>query len=530
MTRTFLVATAVMTALQCIAFSAPAVSQSPKRGGTLNFAVVAEPPSLDCHQTTTFASLHPVRPQYSGLLRYSGDVNTGITVIGELVKSWDVTPDGLVYTFKLHDDVKFHDGSALTSLDVKITYQRIMNPPDGILSPRRDLHSGIAAIETPDATTVVFRLKAPSPSMINNFASPFNCIYSAAKLATNSRYPETDVMGSGPFQLVEYIRGSHWTAKRFDKYFLPGKPYLDGFKAYFIKSTGIVPGLQGGQFDAEFRGVSPKERDQLVAAMGTKVTVHEGPWTTGFMMTFNTRKKPFDDIRVRQALTMAIDRWGGSVPLAKISMLKFVGGVVRPQSEWDLAAADLETLPGYARDIAKSRDEAKRLLASAGATNLKVRFINRNIGEPYTTLGVYVADQWRRIGVETDHQQLETKLFFDTHKTGEFDATIDFVSDYVDDPNIQFQRFLTPARSPLNVSGSGDPRLDGLYDAQAGERDQKKRKAIADEFQKIAITSANSAMLFWLQRIVVLNSKVKGWSLPASHFTGYELADVWLDQ
>ena len=160
---------------------------------------------------------------------------------------------------------------------------------------------------------------------------------------------------------------------------------------------------------------------------------------------------------------------------------------------------------------------------------LKVRFVNRNIAEPYTPLGIYVVDQWKRIGVETEHLQLETKAFFDTHATGEFDVTIDFISDYADDPNIQLARFLSPARSPLNVSGSAVPGLDALYDAQAIELDPKRRKALSDEAQTLAIQTANSSMLFWLQRIVVMNARVKGWQLPGSHFTGYELADVRLD-
>ena len=152
---------------------------------------------------------------------------------------------------------------------------------------------------------------------------------------------------------------------------------------FIVKSNAVVPGIQGGQFDAEFRGRTPKESDQLVEAMKDKVTVQEGAWTTKLLLTFNTQKKPFDDVRVRQALTMAIDRWGGSEPLAKISMLKFVGGFMRPGSDYALPEDELVKLPGYDKDIAKSREEAKKLLAEAGVTNLKINFVNRNIAEPY---------------------------------------------------------------------------------------------------------------------------------------------------
>ncbi|MFM2421559.1 MAG: hypothetical protein RL291_89, partial [Pseudomonadota bacterium] len=300
-----------------------AVAQTPKKGGVLNFAINSEPPTLDCHATTTFATIHPVRPMYSTLLQFRGDVNKKLDITGDLAKSWEMSKDGLTFTFKLHENVKFHDGSALTSADVKASYERIINPPEGVVSPRRALHADIASIDTPDATTVVFKLKQPNSSMINNFASPFNCIYSAAKLKENQKYMETAPMGSGAFQFVEYVKGATLAAKKFDGYFKAGLPHLDGYKTFIVKGPQIVPGIQGGQFDIEFRGRTPKEHEQLVQAMGNKVVSQTGPWTTTLLFTFNTKKKPFDDIRVRQALTMAIDRWGSADGLSKASFMRY---------------------------------------------------------------------------------------------------------------------------------------------------------------------------------------------------------------
>jgi peptide/nickel transport system substrate-binding protein len=508
----------------------PAAAQTPKRGGILNFAIVAEPPTLDCHATTTFATIHPVAPAYNGLLRFRGDVNKKLEIVGDLAKSWEMSPDGLTWTFKLHDNVKFHDGSPMTSADVKASYERIVKPPAGVVSARKALHEEIKTIETPDATTVVFRLSEPNASMINNFASPFNCIYSAKKLAENPRYPDTEVFGTGPFMFGEHVKGSHFSGKRFDGYFEAGKPYLDGYKVYYVKSNAVVPGMQGGQFDAEFRGRTPKERDQLVEAMKDKVTVMEGPWTTGLLLIFNTKKKPFDDVRVRRALTMAIDRWNGSTALSKISMLKFVGGFTRTGSQWALPEEELLKLPGYSRDPNKAREEARRLLKEAGVENLKIRLVNRNVAEPYTPMGIYVVDQWRRIGVETDHQQLETKLYFDAQKEGNFDATIEFIADYVDDPSLQYQKLLTSKKSSISLAGHEDAILDDLFDKQSRTVDPAERRKLAHEFEKRVIDQAYAGMLYWWQRIVVLNSKIKGWELHAAHFTGQDLSNVWLDQ
>ena len=507
---------------------APALAQTPKKGGVLNFAVVAEPPTFDCHGTTTFATLHPVRPHYNGLLKVVGDVNKELKIVGDLAKSWEMSKDGLTYTFKLHDNVKFHDGSKFTSADVKASYERIVNPPEGVISARKALHTDIVAIETPDPLTAVIKLKNPNASMLNNFASPFNCIYSAAKLKENPKYPIDSIMGTGPFQYVNYVKGQSWEGKRHDGYFDSGKPYLDGYKAFFVKSAGVVPGMQGGQFDVEFRGRTPKERDQLVAAMKDNVTVMEGAWTTSLLLTFNTKKKPFDDVRVRQALTMAIDRWGGANALSKISMLKFVGGFTRPGSDYALPEAELVKLPGYSKDIAKAREEAKKLLAAAGVTSLKVKLVNRNIDEPYTPGGLYIVDQWRRIGVEAEHLQLENKAYFDSQRSGDFDATVEFISDFIDDPSLQHVKFVPG--SPVNYSGAVDAKLKDLFDKQDQTVDPAERKKLTHEFERHAITQAYSTMIYWWQRIVVMNKKVKGWELHASHFTGQDLSGVWLDQ
>jgi peptide/nickel transport system substrate-binding protein len=248
------------------------------------------------------------------------------------------------------------------------------------------------------------------------------------------------------------------------------------------------------------------------------------------MFTFNATRKPFDDRRVRQALTMAVDRWAGSNALSKISSLKYASGFLRPGYEYALPQSELEKLPGFSRDIEKSRAEAKRLLAEAGVPNLKVKLVNRNIGEPYTPGGIYLIDQWRRIGVETEHSQLETKLFFDAMAAGNFDVIVEFISDYADDPTVQFDKLLTKKKSSQAASGHLDTRLDDLFDRQYREIDTAKRKALVNEFERLALTEAYSAPILWWQRIIVNNRKVKGWEHQANHFTASDYIDVWLDE
>jgi len=506
----------------------PAAAQAPKKGGTLAFAVVAEPPNYDCHANTSFAFVHPIAPHYSTLLKFDG--KSYPKLIGDLAKSWTVSADGLTYTFKLAEGVKFHDGSALTSADVKASYERIANPPAGVVSVRKAWYADIDSIATPDAATIVFKLKAPNASMLVSFASPFDCIYSATKLKENPRYPETEIMGSGAFTFVKYEKGSYWEGKRFAGYFRKGLPYLDGYKAYFVKSNAVVPGILGGQFDTEFRSRNPSERDQLLAKMKDQLTVSEGPWVGSLMVVFNTKRKPFDDIRVRQALSLAIDRWGGSPSLSKISILKHVGGFIRPGFSMALPQAELVKLPGFSKDVDASRAQARKLLKEAGAENLTFKLFNRNVAEPYTPGGVFVIDQWRRIGVNVQHEQLETKIYQDGVLSGNFDVAIEFINDFTDDPTAQFSKLLTKKASPTGFSGHEDAKLDEMYEEQRRAIDPKDRLAIVQRMDRYAITTAYNMPLLWYQRIIVSHKKIKNWDFSPSQYILQDLSEVWLDQ
>ncbi len=264
MARTMLgVLAAAAFALQAGAAGA----QAPKRGGTLQFAISAETPHYDCHGSDTYAMLHFAAPFYSTLLRFN--LPKFPEVEGDLAQSWTVAPDLMTYTFKLHPGVKFHDGSTLTSADVKATYDRLRNPPQGVVSTRQATFGDIDTIATPDAETVVFKMKSVNSAMLEHFASPWNCIYSAKDLATDPNGPKTKINGTGPFTFVEHVKGSHVAGKRNDSYFKPGLPYLDGFRGVFmLQAAAMLNALQGGQVLGEFRGISPAERDRLVQAMG----------------------------------------------------------------------------------------------------------------------------------------------------------------------------------------------------------------------------------------------------------------------
>jgi peptide/nickel transport system substrate-binding protein len=519
-----------LTAIAVLAFAAlGANAQTPKPGGTLNFAISAETPQYDAHGSDTYATLHFAAPFYSTLLRFNLDKFPEVE--GDLAASHEVAADLMTYTFKLHPDVKFHDGTPLTSADVKATYERLRNPPEGVVSTRKATFKDIDTIETPDPLTVVFKMNTVNASMLEHFASPWNVIYSAKDLAADPVGPKTKINGTGPFTFVEHVKGSHVAGKKNDAYFKKGLPYLDGFRGIFtLQAAAMLNAVQGGQVLGEFRGISPAERDRLVQAMGDKIRIEESSWTLNLLVVFNTEKKPFDDIRVRKALLMAIDRWGGSQGLSRISTLRSVGGLIRPGSPFATPEDELAKLPGFSKDIAASREEAKKLLAEAGVPNLKFTLWNRNLAMPYTPAGIFVIDQWRQIGVEVEHVQSDTGKYLAAMNAGNFDVAIDFSNLFMDDSSLGLAKYLSFSRAPENRSRSNDAEMDKLYDDHLRERDPEKRKALIRAFEKRAFEQAYQQPILWWHRIVPTHKTVMGWKMSPSHNLGADLGEVWLNQ
>jgi peptide/nickel transport system substrate-binding protein len=509
--------------------SAAIAEPSPTRGGTLVFAVDAEPPNYDCHANFSFVFIHPVIPHYSTLLKF--DAANYPRIVGDLAESWSVSADKRTYTFKLRPHVLFHDGSPLVAADVKASYERIIRPPQGTLSVRQADYAAITAIDTPDPTTVVFHLQWPDAAMLANFASPWNCIYSAEKLKGDPLYPKTRVLGTGPFVFVEHVKGDHWTGKRWDRYFLPVKPYLDGYRAEFIAGATAVKAMESGRIMAQFRSFSPAERDEMMKAAGDRLEVRESPWISYLALAFNATSPPFDDARVRRALSLAIDRWQGAQTLADGTFLKYVGGLMRPGTAVSMSEAELVSLPGYSRDIVASRAEARRLLAAAGVPDLAVTLTNRkDVPVPYGPAGEFVVASWREIGVQATQEMLTTKDWQAALETGRFNAAIDLAADYFDDPTIQLARYVSHDLSPINHSGSTDRFLDALYIGQALSTDPLQRAKVVRDFERHALTTAYAVPLLWWNRIIVTSDKLKGWSMTPSQYIGQDLADVWLEE
>jgi peptide/nickel transport system substrate-binding protein len=518
--------------LLALAASAPAGAQeSPRRGGELIFVVPAEPPSYDAHREETFAVVHPAAPHYSTLLRVDPADRTGTRLVGDLAESWTVAPDGRTYSFRIRRGVRFHDGGELTARDVKASYDKIVFPPPGVTSNRKGEYLGVDAITAPDLSTVVFRLKWPLASFLSSLASPFNWIYKADILARDVHWYEKNVMGTGPFLFVEYVKGSHWIGRRNPDYWDKGKPYLDGYRALFVReSAAQVAAIRGQRAMIQFRGFSPPERDTLVQALGSGVTVQESPWECSNPLAVNHERKPFDDRRVRRALSLALDRYQGATTLSRLTILREVAGVQGTTTPFATPPAELERLAGYSRDIAKSRAEARRLLREAGVPEgFAFTFKNRGIPNPYDALGVWLVDQWRQIGLNVRIETLELGMLYRDIFGGNFEVAADFHCSYIVEPDLALFKFQSMDVSPINYSRYVDRTLDDLYQKQSRAADTAERRRYLREFEKRLLDEeAHYIYTFQWHRIVVHSARVRGWTITPSHFLNNQLDTVWL--
>lgn len=520
---TILAATVMTTAASALAADPPG---TPQRGGTMVFAISqGEPATFDCHATGSVNVMFRVAPHYSTLVKV--DAKNYPKVTQDLAESWKVSSDGLSYEFKLFPNIKFHNGTPLTSADVKASFDRMRNPPQGVVSLRKEQLADIADITTPDSQTVVFKLSKPNASMLSILAMPYACIYSAKMMAEDPAYPAKKVMGSGPFKFVSYSPGGEWVGERFPGYFRSGLPYIDGFKALSLSPASTVNALSAGQVMLDFRGVSPAEAERVVVARGDKVKVFQADPAISllFHVAVNTQKPPLNDVRVRQALALALDHWQGAKVIEKSSAISAVGGLLRPGSEFARSDAELSKLPGFSRDINASRTEAKRLLAEAGQTNLKLTFLNRR---PWPFFGVYLIDQLRQIGVTVTQETPEDPLFFSRRASGSYDLVLDALPDYMDDPTVMWAPFNSFNGNPANFSRYNDPKIDALFERQSRTLQPKERVRIVRQMEEQVLKEAYVIPLFWGRRTTVVASELQGYVAAPTNYVGIDLTGFWL--
>src|ERR1051325_4114247 len=373
----FRVAAAVWAALGALALvTTPAVAQTPKSGGHINVMLREDlPQGFAVHETSTISVSFPSMPCFNNLVVFDQLKRTESleTLVGELAEKWSWQDNYRNLVFFLRRDVKWHDGQPFTSKDVKFTFDVVREaaeaPAKLRINPRKEWYANVDAIEAPDPYTVVFRLKRPQPSLIAMLASGYSPVIPAHVPLAEHR---SRCIGTGPFKFKEWKRGQSVELVRNPDYFVKGRPYLDGVRYTVIVERGTrVAALQAGQIDVAYPGETTLAiAEQLKNAVPGMVFT-ETASNVSENLLLNTKKPPFDNIKVRRALSFAIDRRTYTQTVHRGAAVVGASLAPKPWGVWGLLDRDLGQLPGYG-GAAAGRAQVKKLLAE-GASGRRIR-------------------------------------------------------------------------------------------------------------------------------------------------------------
>jgi len=459
-------ALALLVGAAALLGAAFAQDPAPQHGGSVTVAITADPPGWDPSASTSQEIPRVVYHNvFEGLVRFDASG----AIVPALAESWTTSEDGLTWTFTLRQGVKFHDGSTLTVDDVVAKFERAKDPESGHTHP--EYYAAVESITAPDAATVVFQLSQPSRSLLYNLARPDSVIYPAAKAETQRSEP----VGTGPFRFASYTPGTEVVLEKFDDYYLDGVPYLDRVVFRIISDANTrFAALQAG--DIDMMGLIPEQYVQTTTMPDLKVT--QGTATAEITMALNNTRPPLDDVRVRQAINLAIDKQS-IVQGAMFGLGTIIGTHMTPAESYYIDLTDT-----YPYDPERARE----LLAEAGYPDgFTVKF---ELPEPYNIerrSGEVIAQQLRAVGIEAELSVVEWGTWIQRiFLGGDYDMTIIGHSEPRD----------------INVYGNPDyyyhydnPRVrELLAEAEAAPTAEAETAA----YQEIARIIANDAVNVWV--------------------------------
>ena len=512
----------------------PVESQTPKSGGSFNVMLREDlPQGFAIHETATISVVWPASPCFNNLVYFDPlkKQESVDTIIGELAEKWSWQDNYRNLVFFLRKDVKWHDGKPFTSKDVKYTFDMVRNAPDAEgklrLNPRKDWYTNVEAIEAPDPHTVVFRLKRPQPSLLMMLASGYSPVYAAHVPAASYR---TGCVGTGPFKVKEWRKGEFVDYVKNPDYFVKGRPYLDGLRYVVVKERGTrIAALQAGQLDIAFPGETSKAAsEQLKSAVPSLVITPTNANVTDNII-MNHKKPPFDNPKVRLAVSYAIDRRALIQAAHQGGALVGASMAPKPYGVWGLLEKDLQALPGYGKPQ-EMKARARKLLAEAGfgpAKPLQAEMVTRAIAI-YVDMASFVVNELKAVGIDATLRQVETAQWHPLVTRREFQMGANLTGIGPDDPDANFYENYA-CGSPRNYSDYCSEQVMSMIDRQSQELDAKKRLAMVWEIQKRLELDTARPILDWRLDYYTIWPRVKNLVPHQSIYNFGRMQEVWRD-
>jgi peptide/nickel transport system substrate-binding protein len=490
------------------------VAMAQQRGGTLVMVVQPEPPTLASYLSTSGPIGQVTTKVFDGLLEYDFELRPQPS----LAESWVVSTDGKIITFQLRKDVKFHDGKPFTSADVKFSIIDVLKKvhPRGANTFRE-----LTDIETPDAHTAVFKLSNPAPYVLmalSSYESPIIPQHIYGKGDIRQHENANRPLGSGPFKFVEWQRGQYMRFDRNPDYWKKGQPYLDRVVARFIADSSTrTAAIESGEAHIAGFGALPYSDVKRLDALP-----HLEATTRGYEMQspivqldFNARKPPFDSVKVRQALSYAVNRqfvidnvWFG--------FGKPATGPI--SSNFSVTGMYTDKVLNY--NVMHAKERAEKLLDDAGyprkadGTRFEIVHDITPYGEEWQRFGEYTQQALAAVGIKATLRTEDVPTWLKRIYTDyNFDLTNNWIQTLAD-PVIGAHRLyhsnqIRPGTVFVNGSGWSSPETDVLMDKASIEVDPEKRHAIYHDLQTKLVEAAPYIWVHELQFVTVYNNSFK---------------------
>jgi len=460
-------------------------------GNTLTIGVDQEAVGIDPHIVTAFSSMRRIDLLYNRLVR----LDDNFVVVPDLAESWDV-PDNTTYVFHLRKGVKFHNGREMTSADVKYSLERVLDPKTA--SPGRSYISLITSIDAVDRYTVKIHLSAPLASLLDGLTSDNLSIVPKEVVEANGNLQKVEC-GTGPFMLKEWVADNSMTLVKNPNYFEKGYPTLDKVIFRVIpEQASLLAGVKSGDLDMATIDDGAIIRQ---AAKDPGVVVMSKPGLNMRIFSFNTSRKPFDDVRVRDAIALALDR-SQILALAEFGMGKPTGPIPVAATQW---ALPVSSLPFSTPDIAK----AKQLLADAGYPNgLSFKITCSSTYEGGLAEAQVIQDELKSIGVNADLDVVEWGTYIDKWVKRDFDTMVELRGGSGEPDRFLYRTFYSTGA--VNNFLFKDPAVDKLLDLGRTQTAFADRKATYDQLQSLLSSDAPAVFLYCPNENQVVSSKVSG--------------------
>lgn len=499
--------------------------ETPRYGGVYNSSITGNPPGLDPQQESTTNLSVPLAPFYSNLVQ--ADPLTADKWVPGLAEKWEMSADGLTWTFDIRQGVKFHDGTTFTADDAVFNLKRLTEPPKGILSNMSFLlKPAIKTIARDGDTRVKVTLLYPLAVMLDTLGSNYSPMYSEKYIAKNSDM-KTTVMGTGPFKFKSYTPGVGIEGVKNPDFWVKGKPYLDGFRFLILKDNATrLSAFRTGKLNITgktFAALVPEDME-AVKKENSQVKFYLSPTLIGSWFFMNMRKPPFQDKNVRNAINLALDRQ------AAIKVLAQGQGVIAkpfPVEPWGTPPDEFAKRPGMRQPKDADLAEAKKLMQAAGYPDgFELTILARQMWQS-KDVAVFMTDQLAKLGIKSKVQTLEDAVFWDTGRKAGHEAMVYTPFWSFTDP-YWMGRYWAPGGALSFAGNDDDKQLIQMWDDQIKIVDSEKRKAVIRQVEDHLMDALPGIPVVWYSQFIGVRPEVHNFYPGIQDSIGNTLEEIWL--